>query len=85
MKDNNLSETDLLNALYILASHLDKPEVTGRTKLSDQQVDKLLDDMKNSNIPTDVLNMTGGIYRIDESNDGLIVDTQLLSDLDFLL
>lgn len=85
MKDNNLSETDLLNALYMLASHLDKPEVTGRTKLSDQQVDKLLDDMKNSNILTDILNMNGGIYRIHESNDGLIVDTQLMSDLDFLL
>ena len=50
----------------MLASHLDKPEVTGRTKLSDQQVDKLLDDMKNSNVLTDVLNMTGGIYRINE-------------------
>lgn len=85
MKDNNLSETDLLNALYMLASHLDKPEVTGRTKLSDQQVDKLLDDMKNSNILTDILNMNGGIYRIHESNDGLIIDTQLMSDLDFLL
>ena len=85
MKDNNLSETDLLNALYLLASHLDKPEVKGRTKLSDQQVDKLLDDMKNGNILTDVLYMTGGIYRIHESNDGLIVDTQLMSDLDFLL
>ena len=85
MKDNNLSETDLLNALYMLASHLDKPEVTGRTKLSDQQVDKLLDDMKNSNILTDILNMNGGIYRIHESNDSLIVDTQLMSDLDFLL
>lgn len=85
MKDNNLSETDLLNALYMLASHLDKPEVTGRTKLSDQQVDKLLDDMKNSNILTDILNMDGGIYRIHESNDGLIIDTQLMSDLDFLL
>ena len=85
MKDNNLSETDLLNALYLLASHLDKPEVKGRTKLSDQQVDKLLDDMKNGNILTDILDMTGGIYRIHESNDGLIVDTQLMSDLDFLL
>lgn len=85
MKDNNLSETDLLNALYLLASHLDKPEVKGRTKLSDQQIDKLLDDMKNGNILTDVLDMTGGIYRIHESNDGLIIDTQLMSDLDFLL
>lgn len=85
MKINNLSETDLLNALYLLASHLDKPMVTGRTKLSDQQVDKLLDDMKNGNILTDVLDMTGGIYRIHESNDGLIVDTQLMLDLDFLL
>lgn len=85
MKINNLSETDLLNALYMLASHLDKPEVTGRTKLSDQQVDKLLDDMKNSNILTDILNMDGGIYRIHESNDGLIIDTKLMSDLDFLL
>ena len=85
MKDNNLSEIDLLNALYMLASHLDKPEATVRTKLSDQQVDKLLDDMKNSNILTDILNMNGGIYRIHESNDGLIVDTQLMLDLDFLL
>lgn len=85
MKADNLSEKDLLNALYLLASHLDKPEVKGRTKLSEQQIDKLLDSLENEGILTDVLDMTGGIYNIQETNDGLIVDTQLISDLDFLL
>lgn len=85
MKANNLSEKDLLNALYLLASHLDKPEVKGRTKLSEQQIDKLLDSLQNDGILTDVLDMTGGIYNIQETNNGLIVDTQLMSDLDFLL
>lgn len=80
MKDNNLSETDLLNALYMLASYRDKPKVKGRTKLSDQQIDKLLDD-----ILTDVFDTDGGIYHIQESDNDLIVDTQLMSDLDFLL
>lgn len=85
MKADNLSEKDLLNALYLLANHLDKPEVKGRTKLSEQQIDKLLDSLENNDIHTDVLDMTGGIYNIQETNDGLIVDTQLMSDLDFLL
>lgn len=85
MKANNLSEKDLLNALYLLASHLDKPKVKGRTKLSEQQIDKLLDSLQNDGILTDVLDMTGGIYNIQETNNGLIVDTQLMSDLDFLL
>lgn len=85
MKANNLSEKDLLNALYLLASHLDKPEVKVRTKLSEQQIDKLLDSLQNDGILTDVLDMTGGIYNIQETNNGLIVDTQLMSDLDFLL
>lgn len=84
MKKNNLSERDLLNALYALASHRDKPKVEGRTKLSDQQVDKLLDDIKMYNILTDILGMTEGSYHIKELNDGLIVDTQLISDLNFL-
>ena len=85
MKANNLSEKDLLNALYLLASHLDKPEVKGRTKISEQQIDRLLNNLQNGGILTDVLDMTGGIYNIQETNDGLIVDTQLISDLDFLL
>lgn len=85
MKADNLSEKDLLNALYLLASHLDKPEVKGRTKLSEQQIDRLLNNLENGGILTDVLDMTGGIYNIQETNDGLIVDTQLISDLDFLL
>lgn len=84
MKKNNLSERDLLNALYALASHRDKPKVEGRTKLSDQQVDKLLDDIKMYNVLTDILGMTEGAYHIKELNDGLIVDTQLISDLNFL-
>lgn len=84
MKKNNLSERDLLNALYMLASHRDKPKVEGRTKLSDQQVDKLLDDIEMYNISTDILGMTEGAYHIKELNDGLIVDTQLISDLNFL-
>lgn len=84
MKKNNLSERDLLNALYALASHHDKPKVEGRTKLSDQQVDKLLDDIKMYNVLTDILGMTEGAYHIKELNDGLIVDTQLISDLNFL-
>lgn len=85
MEANNLSEKDLLNALYLLASHRDKPEVKGRTKLSEQQIDKLLDSLQNDGILTDVLDMTGGVYNIQETNNGLIVDTQLMSDLDFLL
>lgn len=85
MEANNLSEKDLLNALYLLSSHLDKPEVKGRTKLSEQQIDSFLDSLENGGILTDVLDMTGGIYNIQETNDGLIVDTQLMSDLDFLL
>ena len=59
MKDNNLSETDLLNALYMLASYRDKPKVKGRTKLSDQQIHKLID-----NTLTDVFDADGGIYHI---------------------
>lgn len=85
MEANNLSEKDLLNALYLLASHRDKPKAKGRTKLSEQQIDKLLDSLQNDGILTDVLDMTGGIYNIQETNNGLIVDTQLMSDLDFLL
>ena len=81
MKDNNLSETDLLNALYMLASYRDKPKVKGRTKLSDQQIDKFID----NNILTDAFDADGGIYHTQESDNGLIVDTQLISDLDFLL
>lgn len=81
MKDNNLSETDLLNALYMLASYRDKPKVKGRTKLSDQQIDKFID----NNILTDAFDADGGIYHTQESDNGLIVDTQLMSDLDFLL
>ena len=81
MKDNNLSKTDLLNALYMLASYRDKPKVKGRTKLSDQQIDKFID----NNILTDAFDADGGIYHIQESDNGLIVDTQLMSDLDFLL
>lgn len=85
MKDNNLSERDLLNALYALASYLDVPEVDGRTTISYKQADKLSDDMKARGINTDVLGMTDGIYHIKESaNDSLKVDNQLKLDLDFL-
>ena len=84
MKINNLSETDLLNALYLLASHRDKPKAKGRTKLSDQQIDKLLDDMENNDIHTDVFDTLDEAYHITGFDDGIIVDSQLMSDLEFL-
>ena len=85
MQDNNLSEKDLLNALYALTSHLDKPVVTGRTKLSSKQIDELLNKMDTEDITSDILGLTGGAYDIKESeNDSLIVDSQLISDLNFL-
>lgn len=85
MQDNNLSEKDLLNALYALTSHIDKPVVTGRTKLSSKQIDELLNKMDTEDITSDILGLTGGAYNIKESeNDSLIVDSQLISDLNFL-
>lgn len=86
MKKNNLSERDLLNALYALASYLNKPEIKGRTTLSSQQINEIQSKLNTEMIPSDILGMTGGVYRIKEStNDSLIVDTQLISDIDFLL
>ena len=43
----------------MLASYRDKPKVKGRTKLSDQQIHKLID-----NTLTDVFDADGGIYHI---------------------
>lgn len=84
MKKNNLSEKDLLNALYILANYLNKPEIKGRTNLSSQKIDELLDTM-GDDILTDILGTNEGFYDIKPSiNDSLIVNTQLISDLDFL-
>lgn len=86
MKKNNLSERDLLNALYVLASYLNKPEIKGRTTLSSQQINEIQSKLNAEMISSDILGMTGGYYRIKEStNDSLIVDTQLISDIDFLL
>ena len=86
MKKNNLSERDLLNALYMLASYLNKPEIKGRTTLSSQQINEIQSKLNTEMISSDILGMTGGYYRIKEStNDSLIVDTQLMSDIDFLL
>lgn len=86
MKKNNLSERDLLNALYALASYLNKPEIKGRTTLSSQQINEIQSKLNTEMISSDILGMTGGYYRIKEStNDSLIVDTQLMSDIDFLL
>ena len=86
MKKNNLSERDLLNALYVLASYLNKPEMKGRTTLSSQQINEIQSKLNTEMISSDILGMTGGYYRIKEStNDSLIVDTQLMSDIDFLL
>ena len=84
MKKNNLSEKDLLNALYTLANYLNKPEIKGRTNLSSQKIDELLDTM-GDDILTDILGTNEGFYDIKPSiNDSLIVNTQLISDLDFL-
>lgn len=86
MKKNNLSERDLLNALYVLASYLNRPEIKGRTTLSSQQINEIQSKLNTEMIPSDILGMTGGYYHIKEStNDSLIVDTQLMSDIDFLL
>lgn len=84
MKINNLSETDLLNALYLLASHRDKPKAKGRTKLSDQQIDKLLDDMENNDIHTDIFDTLEETYHITGFDGGIIVDSQLMSNIEFL-
>ena len=84
MKKNNLSERDLLNALYNLANYLNKPEIKGRTNLSSQKVNELLDTM-GDDILTDILGTNEGFYDIKPSiNDSLIVNTQLISDLNFL-
>ena len=84
MKKNNLSERDLLNELYNLANYLNKPKIKGRTNLSSQKIDELLDTM-GDDILTDILGMNDGFYNIKPSiNDSLIVNTQLISDLDFL-
>lgn len=86
MKKNNLSERDLLNALYVLASYLNRPEIKGRTTLSSQQINEIQSKLNTEMISSDILGMTGGYYHIKEStNDSLIVDTQLMSDIDFLL
>lgn len=86
IKKNNLSERDLLNALYVLASYLNRPEIKGRTTLSSQQINEIQSKLNTEMIPSDILGMTGGYYHIKEStNDSLIVDTQLMSDIDFLL
>lgn len=84
MKINNLSETDLLNALYLLASHRDKPKAKGHTELSDQQIDKLLDDMENNDIHTDVFDALSQAYHMTGFDGGIIVDSQLMSDIEFL-
>lgn len=86
MQKHNLSGKDLLNALYILSSYIDKSiGIEKRITLSSKQIDDILDEMDVKNVESDILGETGGIYGIQQlDDDSLIADETLIQDLNFL-
>ena len=97
MKDNNLSERDLLNALYVLAQQLEhSKDMPGGTVLTDDQLSDIQDNLDNLDIATDAFaeRYSGYHHRyynhaFDENNDqkyeSLLIDNGLLSDYNFIL
>lgn len=97
MKENNLSERDLLNALYALAQQIEhSKDMPGGTVLTDDELSDIQDKLDNLGIVTDAFEegYSGYYHRyhnyaFDENNDqkynGLLIDDGLLSDYNFIL
>lgn len=92
MKDNNLSERDLLNALYALAEHnTDAANIKGTIIMSQEEVDNLIKELKAVNetageimekyFDGSYLGYGDEIY----NKTGVVVDKKFLSDYNFMM
>ena len=92
MKDNNLSERDLLNALYALAEHnTDTANIKGTIIMSQEEVDNLIKELKavdetageiiEKYFDGSYLGYGDEIY----NKIGVVVDKKFLSDYNFMM
>jgi hypothetical protein len=92
MKDNNLSERDLLNALYALTKHNnDAANIKGTIIMSQEEVENLIKELKAVNETAGEIMehyFDGGYlgYGYEIYNKiGVVVDKKFLSDYNFMM